>query len=269
MNDNDSLDLISGSSSDEEVSSKTPEASNEPNASSDDFVAPTRKTTRISEKNRRYVGIAVFSALSFIVALICQIIPPIAGFLSLDFKDAIIAMASFIYGPIAAVLIALIAAFIEFVTISSTGWYGFIMNFASSAVFSLVASLIYKKKKTLNGALIGFISAVIATTSVMLLLNIFVTPLYMAQIGVPLDSAGIIDMIPLILLPFNFSKAVINSSLAMMLYKPVSSSLRRIGFATGDAKKMQFNRASLVITVCGIVTIVVAVLVLIFVPMLA
>ena len=225
--------------------------------------------SRINEKNRRYVGIAVFSALSFIVALICQIIPPVAGFLSLDFKDAVIAMASFVYGPVAAVLIALIAAFIEFVTISSTGWYGFIMNFVSSAVFSLVASLIYKKKKTLNGALLGFISAVIATTSVMLLLNIFVTPLYMAQIGVPLDIAGIIDMIPLILLPFNLSKAVINSSLAMMLYKPISSSLRRIGFASGDAKRMEFNRASLLITVCGVLLIVVAVLVLIFVPQLA
>ena len=274
MNDNDSIDTILGDVDDGESGDglMKGDASNEGDGrhpSDTDIPSIAPKRARISEKNRRYVGIAVFSALSFIVALVCQIIPPVAGFLSLDFKDAVIAMASFVYGPLAAVLIALIAAFIEFVTISSTGWYGFIMNFASSAVFSLVASLIYKRKKTLNGALVGFLTAIIATTSVMLLLNIFVTPLYMAQIGVPLDTNGIIDMIPLVLLPFNLSKSVINSALAMMLYKPISSSLRRIGFATGDAKRMQFNRASLLITVGGVVVIVVAVLVLIFVPQMS
>ena len=144
MNDNEYIEIIG-----DEDESTSPGVAKDNNATSDGNFAPTsQKTTRVSEKNRRYVGIAVFSALSFIVALICQIIPPIAGFLSLDFKDAVIAMASFVYGPVSAVLIAFIAAFIEFVTISSTGWYGFIMNFASSAVFSLVASLIYKRKKT-------------------------------------------------------------------------------------------------------------------------
>lgn len=267
MNDNESIDILSSGDSEESTSSKATELGK--SASPDEDFAPLRRTTRLNERTRRYVGIAVFSALSFIVALICQIIPPVAGFLSLDFKDAVIAMASFVYGPVAAVLIALIAAFIEFVTISSTGWYGFIMNFASSAVFSLVASLVYKRKKTLNGALIGFIAAIIATTSVMLLLNIFVTPLYMAQIGVPLDTAGIIDMIPLILLPFNLSKSVINSALAMMLYKPISSSLRRIGFASGDAKRMQLNRATVAILIGGAIAIIIALLVLIFVPQLA
>lgn len=269
MNDNNSIDFIEADGNDKECMSSCG-ADGEGGVTSDADMPPSSsKRTRDREKNRRYVGIAVFSALSFIVALVCQIIPPVAGFLSLDFKDAVIAMASFVYGPLSAVLIALIAAFIEFVTISSTGWYGFIMNFASSAAFSLVASLIYKRKKTLNGALVGFLAAIIATTSVMLLLNIFVTPLYMAQIGVPLDTAGIIEMIPLVLLPFNLSKAVINSSLAMMLYKPISSSLRRIGFVTGDAKRMQFNRASLFITVGGVIVIAVAVLVLIFVPQMS
>ena len=212
------------------------------------------------------VGIAVFSALAFVVALVCQVIPPIAGFLSLDFKDAVIAMASFIYGPISAVLIALIAAFIELVTVSTTGWYGFVMNFLSSAVFSLTASLIYRKFKSINGALVSFISAVIATVGVMLLLNIFVTPLYMAEVGIPLDREGVIAMIPKILLPFNLSKALLNSALAMLLYKPVSNAMRRIGFAVGDAKKMAFNRASVIILAVGAVFIAAAVIMLISIP---
>lgn len=207
---------------------------------------------------------AVFSALAVVIALICQVIPPVAGFLSLDVKDAVIAMASFIYGPISAPIIALVAAFIEAVTFSTTGWYGFIMNFASSAVFSLTASLVYKKKRTLNGALFGFISAVILTTGVMLLLNTFVTPLYMEYIGVPMTRADVIAMIPKILMPFNFSKALLNSAVAMLLYKPLSVAMSRIGFAD---KKMEFsfNRNSVIILIFGSVALAVSVTILLLI----
>lgn len=208
------------------------------------------------------VGIATFSALAFVVTLMCKMIPLVADFLSLDLKDAIISMASFIYGPISAVVISLIVAFIELITISTTGWYGFIMNFVSSAVFSLTATLIYRKIRSINGALIAFFSAIVATTAVMLLLNIFVTPLYMTSIGIPLDTAGVIEMIPNILLPFNFSKALLNSALAMVIYKPLSVALRRIGLAAGDVSKMTFNRKTVIILAVGIVSMIVAIIIL-------
>ena len=115
------------------------------------------KRTRFNTE--KYIGIAIFSALAFVVALVCNVIPPIAGFLSLDVKDAVIAIASFIYGPIAAVAISFIAALIELITFSTTGWYGFVMNFASSAVFSLTASLIYSRHRNINGALASFFAA--------------------------------------------------------------------------------------------------------------
>ena len=90
---------------------------------------------------RLCVGIGMFSALAYAVALICNsFIPPVGGFLSLDVKDSIIAIASFVYGPISAVPIALISALIEFLTFSTTGWYGLVMNFVSSASFSLIYS---------------------------------------------------------------------------------------------------------------------------------
>ena len=76
------------------------------------------------DTTRRLVGIAVFSAFSFVVTLVCQIIPPVQGFLSLDMKDAVIAMASFIYGPTSAIVIAFLVAFIELFTISDEREYG-------------------------------------------------------------------------------------------------------------------------------------------------
>ena len=210
---------------------------------------------------RRIVGIAVFSALAVVVALVCQIIPPIAGFLSLDAKDAVISIAAFVYGPLSSVIISLIAAAVE-LSFSSTGWYGFIMNFVSSAVFSLTASLIYNRWRRLNGALAGFVSAILATTGVMLLLNIFVTPLYMKSIGVPMTSRDVIGMIPKILFPFNFAKSLMNSAFAMMLYKPLSVALMRLKILNGEVN-LKFNKNSVIILTVGAISLAASVVIFI------
>ena len=212
----------------------------------------------------RMVGIAVFSALSVVVALVCKIFPPVAGFLSLDAKDAVIAIASFVYGPASAVAIAFFASFIEFLTFSTTGWYGFIMNFASSAVFSLCASLIYKKWRTLNGALSGFMVAIASTTAVMLVLNIFITPIYMRYIGVPLDRIGVIKMIPKILLPFNFAKTLLNSSIAMLIYKPISLALKRMKLVHGKMEA-KFNKNSVIILTVGGASLIASLVILLII----
>ncbi|MBO5009234.1 MAG: ECF transporter S component [Clostridia bacterium] len=217
---------------------------------------------------KKYIGMGIFSALAFVVALVCNIIPPVAGFLSLDAKDSVIAIASFVYGPVSAVVISFIAAFIEFITFSTTGWYGFVMNFASSAVFSLTASLIYKRLRSLNGALIAFFAAVIATTGVMLLLNRFVTPIYLFDyLGAMPEQVAkdyVISILPTVLLPFNFAKSLLNSSIAMLLYKPAVSALRKTGIAKGNAK-MEFNKSSVIIISVGAVALISALVILLII----
>ena len=85
--------------------------------------------TKRSEIIKKICGIGVFAALAYITTFICKLIPNVAGFLSIDAKDAVIAIASFVYGPLAAPIIALIVAFVEFITISTTGIWGLVMNF--------------------------------------------------------------------------------------------------------------------------------------------
>ena len=208
---------------------------------------------------KKIVGIAIFSALAFVVAIVCNVIPPIQGFLSLDVKDAVIAIASFIYGPVAAILISFIAAFIEFATFSTTGWYGFVMNFASSAVFSLTASLIYNRFRSINGALVAFFSAIIATTGVMLLLNNYVTPIYLFDYLKVMPEvaarAYVKSLLPGVLLPFNATKALLNSSVAMLLYKPLTVALTRAKIIQGKSAKLTFNKYSVLILVVGVVAL--------------
>lgn len=216
---------------------------------------------------KKICGIGVFAALAYITVFVCKLIPNVAGFLSLELKDSIIAIASFIYGPIAAPVISLIVAFIELITISTTGPWGFLMNFASSTVFSLTASLIYKYRKTFNGAIIGFAASTILTTAVMIALNPIIVPLYSG-----VSSEVVVGMIPGILLPFNFAKTLLNGAIAMLLYKPIITAMRKArlvpskqasnGNMTTEVYKTEFNRSSVITLIIGGVSIILAFVIL-------
>lgn len=182
-----------------------------------------KKKNTISNDTKRICGIAAFSAMAYVITLMIHIPVPVLTFnFTLDFKDALICIGAFLYGPVAGVIISFISAFIEFVSISGTGVQGLIMNFASSAVFAFVASFIYTRRKNLNMAIIGLYAGVATMTVVMLLLNLVITPLYT---GFPVSA--VIAIIPTVLLPFNLAKGLVNGAIALMLYKPVVIAMRR------------------------------------------
>lgn len=204
-------------------------------------------------------GVGIFSALAFITSAICEVIPNVAGFLSIDVKDAVIAIASFIYGPLVAPVISLITASVELVTIGSdTSWYGFVMNFASSATFSFVASFIYSYKKNINTALVGFLAAIVSTTGVMLLLNAFVTPVYVELMGISFD---VISNLPVLFLPFNFAKTLLNSAVAMLLYKPIINGMRMARLIPRSEHKTSFNKNTVIILCVGGALLVVSIVI--------
>ena len=198
---------------------------------------------------KRLVGMAMFAALAYGVTFIFRI--PVQ-FLTFDAKDAVLTIASFIYGPLAALVMALIPALVEFITISSTGFWGFLMNYVSSACFAFVAAIIYKYKRSFNGAIISLYSAVLATTALMMPLNILITPIFM---DVP--RSVVVDLIPNLLLPFNFAKALMNAAIAMLLYKPVSVAIKRAHLIDGVDTK--FNKQSVIMLVIGALTLAVAI----------
>ena len=178
--------------------------------------------SRFSSKKIALIGL--FCAIAYIFTLIGGLLPiSVAGFLKYDPKDIIVAIAGFILGPSAALAISVLTALMELVTgISTTGLYGLLMNIISTASFSCIASYIYKKKKTLAGAVIGLISATLITTGLMLLWNYFITPFYMS---VPRDA--ILIMLPTAFLPFNLIKYGMNACLALLIYKPVVTAMRK------------------------------------------
>ena len=91
------------------------------------------------EKMKKLTVLAMLSAIAYVAVALLRF--PVVLFLSYEPKDVVIAIGGFLYGPLAALGISLVVSFIEMLTISSTGWIGFVMNFLSSAAFAGTAAL--------------------------------------------------------------------------------------------------------------------------------
>lgn len=171
---------------------------------------------------RRMIAVGVFVALAYIC---CVLFHFKAAFLSFDLKDAVMTIGAMFFGPLAGLIMALLTCLIEFVTISSTGVYGLLMNLFSSITFVCIGSLVYSKKRTMSGAFIGMVAATIVMVAVMMGANLLITPYYMGA-----TRAQVASYIPTLLFPFNLTKGIFNSAVVFLLYKPVSQALKASGF---------------------------------------
>lgn len=214
-----------------------------------------------SYKIKRLTAVAMFCALAYVCMLFIKV--PVQ-FLTLDVKDSLIILCSLLFGPISGISVAIIVPFLELITISGTGVYGFIMNVLSSVVFSSVAGLIYYYRKSMMGAVVGLVTGVCAVTAVMLLANLLITPYYLG--GSPKDVAA---MIPTVLLPFNLVKATLNAAIVLLLYKPISTVLKKMGFLKSSTSQSQSSLKSplrsVIVTSAAIVIIAISLLVVFFV----
>ena len=202
---------------------------------------------RANNATRKLTLGAMFAALAYLVMILVHIrIVPSADFLTYDPKDVILAVCGFTLGPVPALTTAVVVAFLEMITVSTTGPIGFAMNLLSTAAFALPPSILYARRRTLRGAGAGLALGVACAVVSMLLWNYFVTPLYM---GVPRETVA--AMLPTVFLPFNLIKAALNAAITMLVYKPVSRALKRAGLveARPDAapvSKARSIRAALI-----------------------
>ncbi len=169
-------------------------------------------------KIRKLVVAALLCALAYLVVVV---FPIRVQFLTFDAKDAIIAIGSLLLGPLYGLGMAIVVPLLEMLTISATGFYGFIMNFLSSATFACVCGLIYSIRRDVTGAIVGLALSVASMTAVMMAANLFITPLYMG-----VERTVVVQLIPTLLLPFNLTKAALNAGITLLLYKPFTAAVR-------------------------------------------
>ena len=211
-------------------------------------------TNRVDAKRVAMLG--MLAAIAYAVTFVTHfIIPPFFNFLSYDPKDIVIAIGGFIFGPLSGLVVAAVVSLIEMITISTTGTIGCIMNILSSCCFAVVAAFIYKKKHTLQGAIIGLVVGALATTAFMLLWNYLITPIYM---GMPRQAVA--DMLVPVFLPFNLTKYALNAAITMLIYKPVVTALRKAHLiapsSSGSSPSGGGNRSMVTVVVSVVVLIV-------------
>lgn len=190
----------------------------------------------MSNNVKRITMIGMFCAIAYAVMVIARI--PVVMFLKYDPKDIVITLGGFIMGPMAAFLISVIVSFIEMITVSDTGFIGLAMNILSTCSFACVATLIYRKKKTISGAVLGLVAGCIAMVITMLLWNYLITPLYMK-----ITREAVAEMLLPVFLPFNLLKGGLNAGFTFLLYKPVVTALRRSGLVAGGSMSVSGQQA--------------------------
>jgi len=185
---------------------------------------------------RKLTTLAMMSAMAFALAAFVRV--PVVLFLRYDPKDVIIAIAGLIYGPFAAFAVALVVSVTQMLTVSQTGPIGLLMNIIASTAFCCTAALVYKKKRTLTGAVLGLTVAAIFATAVMMMWNYIITPVFM---NVPREQVVAL-MIPAFL-PFNLISNILNAAFSLLLYKPVRAALQssRMLPIESEGKSGRFN----------------------------
>lgn len=172
-------------------------------------------------KVKRMVTLAMLAALAYL--LVCVVRIPVMLFLKYEPKDVVITVGGFLFGPVAALAVSAVVSLVEMVTISETGIVGCIMNLLSTCAYACTAAAVYKKDRTLKGAVVGLCLGTVLMTGAMLLWNWLITPMYMG-----LERQAVEALLIPAFLPFNLLKAGLNTALTLALYKPLVTALRKV-----------------------------------------
>lgn len=211
-------------------------------------------------KTQKLVILAMMSALAFVLASMPRVplvsLPPLT--LRYDPKDVIIIISGFIFGPMAAFIVTVVVSLLQFISVSLTGYIGLIMNITSGTAFCCTAAFIYKKKRTISGAIIGLAVGVVFATAVMMLMNWLVVPIFVERVSRE-EAARL--LVPLFM-PFNLISNSLNAALTLLTYKHVKTALQsaRLIPMSDDAGHKGLNRGIIVMSAFVILVCVIWVL---------
>ena len=175
--------------------------------------------TKQYSKTLRLCVVAMMAAMAYVAMVFLKI--PVVLFLSYEPKDVLLSLIALLVDPVAGILATAAVAFLEMITVSSTGLWGFLMNLLSSCAFLLPAALLCRRKKTAGRLAFGVLCGVAVMTATMLLWNFLVVPLYMGT-----SRAEVLPLLWSAFLPFNLIKGTANAVLVWVLFKPAQAAFK-------------------------------------------
>lgn len=175
----------------------------------------------------RLCTMAMLTAVSIVLVTVIHLpLIPAAPFLEYDPADIPVLIGAMMLGPVHGLIILLAVCIIQALTVSaSSGIIGFFMHFIASSVLVLVASMIYKHKKTILSLIIGLVAGSLAMTIVMIPLNLVFTGIFMGA-----GTQAVVEMLIPAIIPFNLLKAGINSAITFAVFTPIAHILKKYTF---------------------------------------
>lgn len=179
------------------------------------------------QKNKRLIVVSMLSAVAFILMFIKFPLPFLPPYLTLDFGDVPALLATFIFGPVAGIIVEFIKNLLNFL-FNMGDPVGPIANFAAAVTLLLVAFYTSKVVRGRFNIVIGLIVGTLAMTVILSILNYFVIlPLY----GMIMNLSDIVKNVKVIIvsgiIPFNIIKGAVVSAVFLLLYKRLKKVLIR------------------------------------------
>ena len=166
-------------------------------------------------------------ALMTAVAVICTLIHfpllPTATYMEFELSSIPILISGFVFGPVRGLAIAIASILIRaLITGPPSGPQGLIMNLIATGVLVFVAASIYQKSMTKKSGLLALIAGGLAATAALIPANLIVTPFFLN-----IRIEDVVGMLLPIIIPFNLIKVAINTAVVFLIYKRLSSFLRK------------------------------------------
>ena len=190
---------------------------------------------------REIVTIGMLGAIA-VVLMVFEIPLPFAPpFYEIDFSEVPVLVGCFALGPVAGILIEFVKILLNLVINgTATAGVGELANFCIGCSFCIPAGIIYKRKKTKKGAMIGLISGTLIMTFLGCFINAYIMlPTYAKAFKIPIEgliemgtkvNASITDLFTFVMfavVPFNLLKGVLVSIIVILIYKKISPIIKR------------------------------------------
>lgn len=182
--------------------------------------------------------IAMLSALSTTLMYLQIPLPFMPPFIKLDFSELPAVIAAFVFGPLSGVIVCFLKNLMHLL-VSDSMFIGEVSNFILGSCLVVIAGLVYKKKPTYKGAIIGSALGALVMAIASIFSNYYIVyPMY--TMAMPMET--IIGMYKTILpsidnlwqallifnFPFTLCKAILSSAAAIALYRPLATALNKI-----------------------------------------
>ena len=192
-------------------------------------------------ETREIVTIGMLGAIATVLMLFEIPLPFAPPFYEIDFSEVPVLIGCFAMGPMAGVLIEFVKILINLIVNgTATAGVGELANFCIGCSFCIPAGIIYKRKKTKKGAMVGLVSGTLIMTFLGCFINAYIMlPTYAKAFKIPIEgliemgtkvNASITDLFTFVIfavVPFNLLKGILVSVVVMLVYKKISSIIKR------------------------------------------